>query len=143
MTGISQANPQPGVVSNTSGVLNGVANPTFSYDANGNQNGTGFTTTTGNEQTSSPGYTYTYDAAGNMITATQTSTGDVWTYGYNFAGQMTSAVEKNSSGTILGGVPGKLNGHPNSRQHNELQNAVRRGGSHCLVVTYGERSIAL
>ncbi len=80
------------------------ANESFTWDANGNQTGSGYTTTTGNEQTASPGYTYTYDADGNMITATQTSTGDVWTYGYDFAGQMTSAVEKNSSGTTLASV---------------------------------------
>ena len=43
----------------------------FTCDANGNETGTGYTTTTGNEQTASPGYTYTYDADGNMITMTQ------------------------------------------------------------------------
>ena len=71
------------------------------WDANGNQTGTGYTTTTGNEQTASPGYTYTYDADGNMITATQTSTGDVWTYSYDFRNRMTGAVEKTSGGTVL------------------------------------------
>jgi YD repeat-containing protein len=35
------------------------ANESFSYDANGNQTGTGYTTSTGNEQTASPGNTYT------------------------------------------------------------------------------------
>ena len=70
------------------------ANESFSYDANGNETGTGYTTSTGNEQTASPGYTYTYDADGNMITSTQTSTGDVWTYTYNFRDLMTGAVER-------------------------------------------------
>ena len=77
------------------------ANESFSYDANGNETGTGFTTSTGNEQTASPGNTYTYDADGNMITDTNTSTGDTWTYSYNFAGQMTGAVEKNSDDTVI------------------------------------------
>ena len=63
---------------------NAFANESFSWDANGNQTGTGYTTATGNEQTASPGYTYTYDADGNMLTSTQTSTGDVWTYTYDF-----------------------------------------------------------
>ena len=40
-------------------------------------------TDTGNEITASPGYTYTYDAEGNMTGMTQTSTGDVWTFGYD------------------------------------------------------------
>ena len=77
------------------------ASESFSYDANGNETGTGFTTSTGNEQTASPGYTYTYDANGNMITSTNTSTGDTWTYLYNFAGQMSGAVEKNSDDTVI------------------------------------------
>ena len=80
------------------------ASESFSYDANGNQTGTGYTTSTGNEQTASPGFTYTYDADGNMITSTQTSTGDVWTYSYNFRGLMTGAVEKTSGGTVLAQV---------------------------------------
>jgi RHS repeat-associated protein len=77
------------------------SNESFSYDANGNETGTGYTTSTGNEQTASPGYTYTYDAAGNMITMTQTSTGDVWTYTYNYRNLMTGAIEKTSGGTTL------------------------------------------
>ncbi len=80
------------------------ANESFSYDANGNETGSGYTTSTGNEQTASPGYTYTYDADGNMITSTQTSTGDVWTYSYNLRGQMAGAVETNSEDTVLNQV---------------------------------------
>ena len=76
----------------------------FAYDANGNQTGTGYTTSTGNEQTASPGYTYTYDADGNMLTSTQTSTGDVWTYTYNFRNLMTAAAERNSGDTIIAQV---------------------------------------
>ena len=79
-------------------------NESFSYDANGNESGTGYTTSTDNEQTASPGYTYTYDADGNMITSTQTSTGDTWTYSYNLRGQMTGAVETNSEDTVLAQV---------------------------------------
>jgi YD repeat-containing protein len=80
------------------------ANESFSSDANGNQTGTGFTTTSGNEQTASPGYTYAYDHDGNLITATQTSTGNYWTYSYDYRDRMTGAVEKNSGGTTLAQV---------------------------------------
>jgi RHS repeat-associated protein len=80
------------------------SNESFSYDANGNETGTGYTTSTDNEQTASPGNTYTYDADGNMITDAITSTGDEWTYSYNFRGQMTGAVEKTSGGTVLAQV---------------------------------------
>ena len=91
-------NDQLTTVSHTDGSF---SNESFSWDANGNETGSGYTTSTGNEQTASPGYTYTYDADGNMITMTQTSTGDVWTYSYNFRNLMTGAVEKTSGGTIL------------------------------------------
>ncbi len=77
------------------------ANESFAYDANGNATGTGFTTAAGNEQTASPGYTYTFDQAGNMLTSTQTSTGDTWTYGYDFRNRLTSAVETSASGATL------------------------------------------
>jgi RHS repeat-associated protein len=63
--------------------------------------GPGYTTSTGNEQTAFPGWSYSYDHDANLITATQTSTGDYWTYSYDFRNRMTSAVEKDSSGTII------------------------------------------
>ncbi len=88
-------------VSHTNGSF---SNESFSWDANGNETGTGYTTSTGNEQTASPGWSYTYDADGNMVTATQTSTSDVWTYTYDFRNRMTSAVEKTSGGTVLEAV---------------------------------------
>ena len=80
------------------------SNESFTWDSNGNETGTGYTTTTVNEQTASPGYTYTYDNAGEMTSMTQTSTGDVWTYGYDFRGRMVTAVEKTSGGTTLESV---------------------------------------
>ena len=42
----------------------------YSYDLNGNRTGTGYSTTVMNETLTSPGVTYTYDDAGNMITPT-------------------------------------------------------------------------
>jgi RHS repeat-associated protein len=80
------------------------SNESFAWDSNGNETGTGYTTGTDNEQTASPGYTYTYDNAGEMTSETQTSTGDVWTYGYDFRGRMVTAVEKTSGGTTLESV---------------------------------------
>ena len=80
------------------------SNESFSWDSNGNETGTGYTTGTDNEQTASPGYTYTYDNAGEMTSETQTSTGNVWTYGYDFRGRMVTAVEKTSGGTTLESV---------------------------------------
>jgi RHS repeat-associated protein len=80
------------------------SNESFTWDSNGNETGAGYTTGADNEQTASPGYTYTYDHAGEMTSETQTSTGDVWTYGYDFIGRMVTAVEKTSGGTTLESV---------------------------------------
>ncbi len=80
------------------------SNESFTWDSNGNETGSGYTTGTDNEQTASPGYTYTYDNAGEMTSETQTSTGDIWTYGYDLRGRMVTAVEKTSGGTTLESV---------------------------------------
>ena len=82
----------------------GTVNQTLSYDSGGNRNSTGYTTGAGNEMTSGGGYTYTYDNAGNTISKTQLSTGNVWNYTYDYENRMTVAVEKNSGGTTLAQV---------------------------------------
>ena len=58
----------------------GESDDSYSYDANGNRNSTGYTTGAGNELTDSPGVTYTYDNVGNMITATTSSGTTTYTY---------------------------------------------------------------
>jgi RHS repeat-associated protein len=74
----------------------GATDDSYSYDANGNRNSTGYTTGTGNELINSPGVTYTYDNDGNMLTAT-TSSGTT-TYTYDYQNQLTN-VEIN--GTVV------------------------------------------
>jgi RHS repeat-associated protein len=87
--------------------LTGVDRPTgqtdesYGYDLNGNRNTTGYTTTTGNRMTASPGYTYTYDAEGNTTAKTETATGKVTTYAYDHRNRMTGATQKNSGGTVI------------------------------------------
>ena len=49
--------------------MTGSRTESYTYDLNGNRTGTGYSTTIMNEQTTSPGVTYTYDNAGNMISA--------------------------------------------------------------------------
>jgi RHS repeat-associated protein len=66
----------------------GTSNITYGYDANGNQNTTGYTTGAGNEMTHSPGVTYTYDNDGNTITATNSS--GTTTYTYDFENRLTN-----------------------------------------------------
>jgi RHS repeat-associated protein len=81
--------------------VTGAGAASYSYDANGNRTMTGYLTGTDNETTSGAGYTYTYDPDGNMISKTQTSTGDVWTYTWDYRNRLTGVVETNSSGTVL------------------------------------------
>ncbi len=77
---------------------NGTEVNSYSYDANGNQDGTGFSTTVMNEQSASPGYTYTYDKAGNLISETNTSTYVTTTYTYDYRNRLT---EVEVGGTIV------------------------------------------
>ena len=59
---------------------NGTQVESYSYDLNGNRTGTGYSTTVMNETATSPGVTYTYDNAGNMITAKSGSSTTTYTY---------------------------------------------------------------
>ncbi len=82
----------------TAASLNGTQTNSYAYDLNGNQTGTGYSTTTDNEQTASPGYTYTYDNAGNLIAQTNTSTHVMTTYTYDYRNRLT---EVEVGGTIV------------------------------------------
>ncbi|MGC8642678.1 MAG: RHS repeat-associated core domain-containing protein [Isosphaeraceae bacterium] len=64
----------------------------YSYDSGGNRNSSGYTTGTGNELTASPGYTYTYDAEGNMTAQTNTSTHVTTSYSYDNRNRLTQVT---------------------------------------------------
>jgi RHS repeat-associated protein len=69
----------------------------YAYDANGNRTGTGYSTTVMNETLTSPGViTYTYDAAGNTISAN--SGGTVTTYTYDFRNRLSEVTQ---GGTVI------------------------------------------
>jgi RHS repeat-associated protein len=68
----------------------------YTYDSNGNRTGTGYSTTVMNETLTSPGVTYTYDAAGNMISAN--SGGTVTTYTYDYHNRLTEVTQ---GGTVI------------------------------------------
>ena len=75
---------------------NGTQVGSYSYDLNGNQTGTGYSTTIMNETATSPGTTYTYDNAGNMISAKTGST--ITTYTYDFRNRLTEVTQ---GGTVI------------------------------------------
>jgi RHS repeat-associated protein len=81
--------------------VSGASTATYSYDQNGNRTMSGYSTGTGNELTEGAGYTYTYDHDGNLISETQTSTGDVTTYTWDYRNRLTNVVEENSSHTVI------------------------------------------
>ena len=66
----------------------------YSYDLNGNRTGTGYSTTVMNETLTSPGVTYTYDSAGNMISAN--SGGTFTTYTYDYRNRLTEVTQGGS-----------------------------------------------
>ena len=69
----------------------------YAYDANGNRTGTGYSTTVMNETLTSPGViTYTYDSAGNMISAN--SGGTITTYTYDYRNRLTGVKQ---GGTVI------------------------------------------
>ena len=77
--------------------MGGSRTESYSYDLNGNRNSSGYTTGTDNEQTASPGYTYTYDSAGNLTAQTNTSTHVITSYTYDYRNRLT---EVKVGGTI-------------------------------------------
>ncbi len=74
----------------------GVQVESYSYDSNGNRTGTGYSTTVMNETLTSPGVTYTYDHAGNMISAN--SGGTITTYTYDYRNRITEVTQ---GGTVI------------------------------------------
>jgi RHS repeat-associated protein len=81
--------------------VRGAESYTYSFDTSGNRNGTGYTTTTGNEMTAdAAGRSMAYDHSGNLTSMTDAA-GHKWTYTWDFRNRMTQVVEKDSSGTTL------------------------------------------
>src|ERR1700677_1494621 len=91
------------------GQLIGAGTQSYSLSAGGNPTAAGDSTTFGNELTtfvdpvSGNTFDYTYDAAGNVLTKTDMTTGVEWTCAYDNDNNMTSAVE-----TTTGGSPTTL-----------------------------------
>jgi RHS repeat-associated protein len=69
-----------------------------SYDANGNRNTTGYTTTYANELSSDGTYSYTYDAEGNLTVKAAINGSVIWDYQYDNANRLTQAVEYTPQG---------------------------------------------
>ncbi len=75
--------------------VTGSRTESYSYDLNGNRTGTGYHTTVMNEMSTSPGNTYTYDNAGNMISDNNGTT--ITTYSYDYENRLTTVT---TGGTV-------------------------------------------
>ena len=76
--------------------VSGSRSESYSYDANGNRTGTGYSTGTMNEMSISPGHTYTYDDAGNLISDNNGTT--ITTYSYDYENRLTTVT---TGGTVV------------------------------------------
>ncbi len=72
----------------------------YSYDAAGNPDGAGDVVNAGNELTNDGTWTYTYDAAGDMIEQSKGPGLETWYYTYDALNHLLS-VEQTSNGTSL------------------------------------------
>jgi RHS repeat-associated protein len=70
----------------------------YTWDKEGNNAASGWTTTTGNELTTDGTWNYSYDNAGNETQKTNISNGQVWLYYYDNANRLVKAEHKPSSG---------------------------------------------
>jgi RHS repeat-associated protein len=81
----------------------GQTDESYGYDLAGNRNTSGYTTTTGNRMTAAPGYTYAYDAEGNLVTRVQlngagTADDITTTFVYDHRNRMTGARTTTNAG---------------------------------------------
>jgi RHS repeat-associated protein len=73
----------------------------YSYDANGNRNSTGYSTGTGNELLNDGTYTYTYDNAGNMIEKSKGTGLQTWYYTYDNKNNLLTVNETSNGSTSI------------------------------------------
>ena len=85
----------------TSRVRPGQTTETFSYDAGGNRNMSGYVTDPGNETKSNGAYNFVYDDEGNLAQKTNISTGEKTSLEWDHRNRLTKVTRKNSSDVVL------------------------------------------
>ena len=73
------------------------ANEAFSYDANGNRTGSGYTVGSGNEMLSDGTYTYQYDNEGNTTRRTCIADGSVTDYTWDYRNRLAEVTDRASA----------------------------------------------
>jgi RHS repeat-associated protein len=79
------------------------AEPTesYNYDGNGNRQGPDHATGPDNQVTSDGTYNYAYDHDGNLVLKTAIATGMVTACSYDYRNRLTDVVETNAAGAVL------------------------------------------
>jgi RHS repeat-associated protein len=80
--------------------VSGVAQASYSYDANGNRTMSGYQTGPGNELLNDGQFTYTYDRNGNLLSKRDAS-GDVWSYSWDYRNRLTEVKETNAQSVVV------------------------------------------
>jgi RHS repeat-associated protein len=80
---------------------NGAASESYSYDSNGNRtashlHGT-YTTDAGNRVSQAGAWTLTYDFEGNLVTKSNTATGDVFKFTWDYRNRLTHVLRTNTA----------------------------------------------
>ena len=76
----------------------------FSYDANGNRNSSGYQTGTNNRLNSDGKYNYAYDDEGNLILRTEISTNKVTEYEWDYRNRLAGVFDKDVAGNVTQNV---------------------------------------
>jgi len=88
-----------------SGSGSGPGGPTvaeaFGYDANGNRNTAGYSTGTGNRLASDGVYSYAYDDEGELVSRTETATGDRTLYKWDVRGRLVEVDSEVGGATTV------------------------------------------
>ena len=73
----------------------------YSYDANGNRNSTGYSTGPNNQLLSDGIYNYQYDTEGNLSRRTTIATGATRDFVWDFRNRLASVIDKDSKGNQM------------------------------------------
>jgi RHS repeat-associated protein len=73
----------------------------FSYDANGNPQGTGIVVGLDNRLMSDGAFTYKYDGEGNLTLRTEIATGKTRQFVWDYRNRLVSVIDKDASGNLI------------------------------------------
>lgn len=100
-------------------------NESFSYDANGNRNSSGYQTGSNNRLQSNGKYNYAYDDEGNLIKRTEIASNNVTEYQWDYRNRLAGVVDQSAAGNVTQNVGFKYDAM-NRRISKKVGNAETR-----------------